>query len=39
MVSVQDGGCHKKTEYVSDDLVVLAAVNKDAVPQQCKRCN
>ena len=32
-------GCHKKTEYVRDGLIVLAAVNKDAVPQQCKRCN
>ena len=29
-------GCHKKTEYGRDGLVVLAAVPKDAVPQQCR---
>ena len=28
-------GCHKKTEYGRDGLVVLAAVTKDSVPQQC----
>ena len=27
-------GCHKNTEYGRDGLVVLAAVTKDAVPQQ-----
>ena len=29
-------GCHKKKEYGRDGLVVLAAVTKDAVPQQCR---
>ena len=28
--------CHKKMEYGRDGLVVLAAVPKDAVPQQCR---
>ena len=29
-------GCHKKMEYGRDGLVVLAAVTKDSVPQQCR---
>ena len=30
-------GCHKKMEYGRDGLVVLAAVTKNAVPQQCRQ--
>ena len=29
-------GCHRNTEYGRDGLVVLAAVPKDVVPQQCR---